>query len=237
MGTYTGSDKRLQYLFQNGGGGGTTVIANPSGEATDDLEKIQIENTIYNIAGGGGGIAEVIDYDNVIFTESYTTSTASYDYTYTATEDCFCFYSIVGGANQDTYAQILDGSTPITYASAIYNGTLLQQTFWNYLPKGKTLKVHSTYRGAQLSIKVFGVKGHIIEVADCYSTEERQVGTWTDGKPLYQRTFDLGSDLVVSYSSFTNTSIDASNMETIVKVIGIYSTGVTIYNLMANIFQ
>lgn len=32
-----------------GGGGGTTVIANPSGEATDDLEKLQVGNTIYDI--------------------------------------------------------------------------------------------------------------------------------------------------------------------------------------------
>ena len=28
---------------------------------------------------------------------------------------------------------------------------------------------------------------------DCYSTEERQVGTWIDGKPLYQKTIDVGS--------------------------------------------
>ena len=74
-----------------------------------------------------------------------------------------------------------------------------------------------------------------MSVAEYYSEEEHKVGVWVDGKPLYQRIFDLGSDLVVSYSSFTDTSIDASNMETIVKVIGIYSTGATIYNLMANI--
>ena len=50
MGTYTGVDKRLQYLFQNGGGGGgTTVIANPAGQASADLEKLQVENTIYAI--------------------------------------------------------------------------------------------------------------------------------------------------------------------------------------------
>lgn len=37
------------------GQGGTTVIANPSGTATDDLEKIQIGNDIYDIPSGGGG--------------------------------------------------------------------------------------------------------------------------------------------------------------------------------------
>lgn len=38
----------------SGGGGGTTVVANPSGTATDDLEKIQIGSTIYDIPGTGG---------------------------------------------------------------------------------------------------------------------------------------------------------------------------------------
>lgn len=32
-----------------------TVEANPSGEATDELDKIQIGSTIYDIVGGGGG--------------------------------------------------------------------------------------------------------------------------------------------------------------------------------------
>lgn len=37
------------------GGGGTTVVANPQETATDELEKIQIGNTIYSVSSGGGG--------------------------------------------------------------------------------------------------------------------------------------------------------------------------------------
>ena len=37
------------------GGGGTTVIANPSGTATDELEKLQVGSTIYSIPSGGSG--------------------------------------------------------------------------------------------------------------------------------------------------------------------------------------
>ena len=44
-----------KYNIPSGGGGGTTVIANPSGAATDELEKIQIGNTIYSVSSGGGG--------------------------------------------------------------------------------------------------------------------------------------------------------------------------------------
>lgn len=45
--------------YAGGGGGGTNVVANPSEQATDDLEKIQIGSIIYDVAGssgGGGGI-------------------------------------------------------------------------------------------------------------------------------------------------------------------------------------
>lgn len=39
-------------IEQGGGGGGTTVIANPTGEPTDDLNKVQIGSTIYDIPEG-----------------------------------------------------------------------------------------------------------------------------------------------------------------------------------------
>lgn len=37
--------------------GGTTVIANPSGTATVNLTKLQVDNTIYSVSGGGGASA------------------------------------------------------------------------------------------------------------------------------------------------------------------------------------
>ena len=43
-----------KYNIPSGGGGGTTVVANPSGAATDELEKIQIGSTIYAIPEGSG---------------------------------------------------------------------------------------------------------------------------------------------------------------------------------------
>ena len=42
--------------------GGTTVIANPSGTATENLTKLQVGNDIYSIPSGGGGSGNAITY-------------------------------------------------------------------------------------------------------------------------------------------------------------------------------
>lgn len=55
----------------SGGGGGTTVVANPEGTATDELEKLQVGNDIYSIPQGGSGADTEIIADDFDPTESY----------------------------------------------------------------------------------------------------------------------------------------------------------------------
>lgn len=55
----------------SGGGGGTTVVANPEGEATDELEKLQVGNDIFSIPQGGSGADTEIIADDFDPTESY----------------------------------------------------------------------------------------------------------------------------------------------------------------------
>jgi hypothetical protein len=43
-----------------GGGGGTNVVANPSGTATDTLNKLQVGNDIYSVGGGSGITTETV---------------------------------------------------------------------------------------------------------------------------------------------------------------------------------
>lgn len=50
-------DLRTADIMEISQGGGTTVVANPSGEATDDLVKIKIGSTIYSIEGGAPGMS------------------------------------------------------------------------------------------------------------------------------------------------------------------------------------
>lgn len=40
--------------YGSGGGGGTTVVPNPSGTPTDTLNTVEIDNVIYDLGGGGG---------------------------------------------------------------------------------------------------------------------------------------------------------------------------------------
>lgn len=58
-----------------------------------------------------------------------------------------------------------------------------------------------------------------------YSETEREIGVWTDGKPLYENTFDFGSDTTISRNSWTSTSITVTGVELIVFCSGLGSDG------------
>ena len=49
-----------------------------------------------------------------------------------------------------------------------------------------------------------------------YSTQEREVGIWIDGKPLYQKTYHLASPLSVPTNSWTDTGISNAGMQKII---------------------
>lgn len=72
--------------------------------------------------------------------------------------------------------------------------------------------------------------------ADLYSTDEKLIGRWIDGKPLYQRSTDFGSDKSVSNSSWYTTTISKDNIEKIVSASGSSNTG-TYCPLLANCDQ
>ena len=54
----------------SGGGGGTTVVPNPVGEPTDELETIRIGDTIFSIPGSGGGAGGSALTDDVIYEDT-----------------------------------------------------------------------------------------------------------------------------------------------------------------------
>ena len=67
-----------------------------------------------------------------------------------------------------------------------------------------------------------------------YSTEEREIGTWIDDSPVYERTFVLDEALNVSYNSWTASSIDSTEMNVIISASGIHADGTFCGDLLAN---
>ena len=59
---------------------------------------------------------------------------------------------------------------------------------------------------------------NILNYPVCYSEEEREIGCWTDGKPLYQKTIIINS--IISGNNTINHEID--NVDKIVHCIGIF---------------
>ena len=60
--------------------------------------------------------------------------------------------------------------------------------------------------------KIVGIK--FISSPNNYSTEEQRIGTWIDGKPLYQKTFIC--DLSVSHGDWVNSNISSNNIKQVV---------------------
>ncbi len=115
-----------------GGGGGTTVIANPSGSATDDLEKVQIGATIYEIpdttyeskqaAQGGTDVSLVTTGEKYTWNEkigkSSTSGLVKNDGTIDTTQYISQHQDITGKADKVT------GATSGNFAGLDANGNL-----------------------------------------------------------------------------------------------------------------
>lgn len=68
-------------------------------------------------------------------------------------------------------------------------------------------------------------------IAHHYSTSEKVIGTWIDGKPLYERVFDLGSAVTIS-SGWTKVLNDTNIIP--IQCVGISDTSVASYPLTAD---
>ena len=113
-------------LSATGGGGGTTVIANPTGTATDDLTKIQIGQTIYDIEGGGGsgaGYTKELVYDSGSDTTYAPVSSAvnTYDVDVSFTKSVYDYDQLLV-----VFSAINDGSYTFSGRLAFFDVELLK---------------------------------------------------------------------------------------------------------------
>ena len=207
-------------MGQGGGGtGGHTIIdengnsmtaraglqfvggANVSDDATNN-------RTIVDLASAGGIDGVFIDTDNIIQTS--TSISTSSDTTYTATEDCALRYEIYSTSSLNGYLKV-DNNWIIETAGSVYVANII------YVKKGQTVTMRS--QGSSGSYTVYGIQTgttHSKFQPVIYSTEEREIGVWTDGKPLYQKTY-IGLNVeILNANTWYDTGLLASGVDVFV---------------------
>ena len=218
--------------------GGTSVVANPSGTPTDDLETIQIGSTVYDIPGGGsntnygkfkcdvlfvntnGALPElsstlfatlsksISDYD-ALFIET----SLYYNDNFHQAKPLIIFKQDYNFATSDELQFVQDfsaGSSDYRLFIKLYDET--------HIYANRT--TNSGGGGSAMTIaKVYGLKfeNKLINRSDIYSEEERMIGRWTDGKPLYQKVIDCGYG---PNSSVKEINITALNIDNCIQIGG-----------------
>ena len=213
-------------------GGGTEVVANPSEAATDDLETIKIGDTVYDIPIGGNYGKFKCD---VLFNIPTTTSAwanpieicseekaKEYDMIYLITK--FVDGSSNGFISNSYLVNSIGQSSDNDWVMGIRSNSR-----WNN-PEGfiflsfdnSKLKFYTNTGNSSTLYKVYGLKfeNKLINRSDIYSEEERMIGRWTDGKPLYQKTWDLGQVVRINSSWTGIQSIITTDWSYITKAFG-----------------
>lgn len=236
MADYTGRDQRFTYLFQHGGGGG-------GASALTDLSDVNVtspadgEGLLYDaqnqkwvngvISGGGSGVAVVEE----VLSNTETTLTAWAN----PLSIPLSLNSYVGFGVEITWQS---GSSPITcYVTAgqisgnsyvlipWYQGNKTHNDLYiGYSNGNLNFYVETTYR-----VTIHRVTGlrKVDAHSHIYSTTEQVVGTWIDGKPVYEITFTQVTQNIASGSMVELADLSSLAIENVVSITGgvWYETG------------
>ena len=199
---------RIGVIYSNANTSSSTTIPLRKGQTlsvtADDLGWY----IVYGIARGsevpaydlvrGNVYGAFLDTNKLI--KSATAIPANTDVTYTATEDCAVIFALINAQNQN-YSAWIDG---ISFCSSWGQTGAKSSQQMAYLKKGQTIKFNQTYTGADGGYEVYGLSygTQNIFAPQIYSLTEREVGTWIDNKPLYQKSIAFDN------TSSTNLSID-----------------------------
>ena len=184
-----------------GGGGGSSVIPNPTGTPTDTLDTVSIDGTIYEIQGsgsGGSGYTETVLNSGTHSDDVYTLSDNISNYDMLEIEWIYnsSYYgtSITSVESFKTNATgiLVDNTDNILFVIQYTSETTMTRT-----QKYGSLEIR------QIKGLKFGGGG---SSSHAYSTTEHKIGTWVDGSDLYERTINITT------GSFTATQdMDISN--------------------------
>ena len=209
------------YSIPSGGGTGGHTIIDENGNSMTARAGLQFtgganvsddstnNKTIVDLASASGIDGVFIDTDNVI---QSATSIPSGTSTYTATEDCVVAYQLVAtesGCNIQINDNIVDGLLTGSNYNVVSGNA--------YLKKGQVIKFVQTSTDAG-TYTVYGIQTgttHSKFQPVIYSTEEREIGVWTDGRPLYEKTVDFGA---LPNSTTKTVSYNISDLDYFIKI-------------------
>lgn len=247
MAIYSGSDKRIKYLFENGGGGGSSTLAGLSDvnlSSPTDGQVLTYDNGEWVNANGGSGGSGGMCYLNTIYSTTekkvgyWTDGKPLYQKTWNLSPDIEITSS---GVLLPSYVSndLADAENIIwAVAERERNGSsilpaIIHAYVWNSSTTGTAYSVLSADRWSNVSkITIQYTKttdsaepnpqqGGVIYLPTIYSEEEREVGVWVDGKPLYQKTLYFATEKEIPGSWYqTDIDISAYNFEHIVFCVG-----------------
>ena len=146
-----------------------------------------------------------IDTNRVIVPS--TTIPANTDVTYTATEDC----AVVWNMALDTNATMTIYINGIRIQSIYSSNSIIDNADYVYLKTGQTITMRMSYTHSTTThYTVYGLTfgTNNIFTPQLYSTTEREVGTWIDNKPLYQKSYILNAMTIGSDWTSTGITLD-----------------------------
>ena len=119
----------------------------------------------------------------------------------------------------DQDAAVGDFSVPSKVDGSV-TGTKNSLYSYNTSPKGistTTKRYKYTARPTNTSVLYcIATKNMFMNEGSNYSTDEQVVGTWVDGKPIYQKTIFFNPVMYVSSTAWSATNEDVSNIENII---------------------
>ena len=254
MATYSGSDKRIKYLFENGGGGGSSTLA---GLSDVDLTSVTNEDFLQydstnqkwqNVAISGVSIQPLIysltEREIGVWTDGkplyqktlslISSSDASETIIYTGD-------STIEIKNFDGYIVYSSGNIvehlPLNISTAIWtmvgdtvNKLVQKISQLDYCGLTEYVTIQYTKTTDTAGSGTWTPSG---APAVHYSTNEQVVGTWVDGKTLYEKTIMLGTRITINYD-YTTILADMSsdNIESLIDAVVFDNNGGTDYNLV-----
>ena len=222
---------KLNGIDYMGGGGGSSVIPNPQDPATDTLITVGINGTVYNITGGGSGYEETVLW-------SGTQDSTGEGVSILLSDDISNYDAIIidcgrqsGSAYRHGYVwyPVSDLYTGLWYLQII-NTNDNCTAYWEYASNTSITwaSAYSAYPVTLFSIKGVNFGGGYQFQPVIYSTEEREIGVWADGKPLYQTTIHTGA--LTKDGNWHSIAHNISNIDKIILCTGtVYAADNTAY--------